>query len=159
MEIPKQWDIVPYEKLLKKINKLNLPKVEENNTTKKQKDLPPYLLNFNKNDKNRFTAFLVPFDTSKDNLEQATRASIGFLYNRFTKYGIKVDSSWSKEMIGQKEFIKSHITAHYDSTLVDNQISYTRVINNYMLSVTIIYDTNNNRDILLKAWRSSKFEY
>ncbi len=159
MEIPKQWEIQTEEKLLHKINKkLNLNNVEKIDTSKKLKRLPSFLFSFEKDNRNKFTALLIPFDTSKEKIEHVFHLQRGRLYAGLAKYCIKVDSSWSREMIDKKVFIKSEITAYHDSTLVENQLSYSQVINNYCLFVLIFYDSQENKNIILNKWRNSKFE-
>jgi hypothetical protein len=132
MPIPNDWEIVQREDLENQANR-GLKMIDTSNTDKFRKELLKtiYLLSFKKDKRKMFTALATPNDTTIISFETQNRNTKNALFYSLKQQGIRVDSTWGKELIQNKEFKTFTITAYDKSNNpFVNQIYYNRQIDN-----------------------------
>lgn len=119
-----------------------------------------HLLNFQKNQLNLFGSTIEryaekhPGDYEKNN-EQIKK----LLYDTYTKQKIKIDTSSAIETIQGHQFHAFYIKIYGPSgALLLNQILYGTLIKGYDFGVSINYDNETDKKLILDAFRQSKFE-
>ena len=160
MTIPEGWKVTQREDLEKQAEKgLKMLDKEVQEALQNQQPKTSYLLCFQKDKRKMFTSVAEQFDTVNIKFEQLNRNNKELIYNTLIKQGGKIDSSWGREIIDGKVFRTFKMTAFDKSNNpIVNQFYYNRQIDNFMLSIILLYDNNESKDALLEHWRKSKFD-
>ena len=111
---------------------------------------------------NYFESNYQPFDTAIDgNYLESVKNVNDMLYHTFESQipGVKIDTATSAEIIDKLEFqtLKSKVT--YPNNRVLNFFMFTRLFDDKQLSVNIMYVDKAKGELMLNAWRKSKFEH
>lgn len=159
IQVPKGWKIttsgqaeVDDEKGVKEIEKSTGTRISTRGTK--------HLIGFKKDDFNSFGTTIQPVRTQDDEeYQKSVQELYKIIYNTFTKQGIKVDTSSGTEMIGGKQFFAFYDKLYAaDGTVILNQVLYSKIINGYDFAVNINYNNDENKEVLLKAFKSSTFK-
>lgn len=81
------------------------------------------------------------------------------IYQTFANQGIKADTSTGKEVIQGLEFNALYTKIYSrDGKVILNQIMFARLHKGYDFGININYNNEEDKEILLKALRNSKFQ-
>lgn len=159
IDLPKDWDVVESD-MQKKIQKKGLKAIQEANDIEVDVSGLKNLISFKKDQFNLFLSTSEPFELAYEGeWEENHEAVKDFITTTYAKNGIDYDeSSTSIETIDGLEF-KTFTFTLYDPNgkVLLKQAMYGRHINGYDFSVCINYNNDDDRDVMLKAFRNSKF--
>lgn len=114
-----------------------------------------------KNDQfNYFESNYQPFDTATDGSYLESCKNVNeILYQTFIAQmpGVKVDSVTSVERIDNLEFQTLKMKVTYPNNMVLNVFMFTRLFDKREFSVNIMYVDKTKGDLMINAWRKSKF--
>ncbi|MDB4921352.1 hypothetical protein [Mucilaginibacter sp.] len=102
-----------------------------------------------------------PFDTIKDgNYAEVSKEVYNILFETFKQQmpSAKLDSSLSTEIIDKLTFIRLNILITLPNKVVINMLMYNRLFDKKELTVTMMFVDKDKGDMLLNAWRNSRFE-
>ncbi|HXP48948.1 MAG TPA: hypothetical protein VN922_03285 [Bacteroidia bacterium] len=159
IEMPSGWSIVTQGRLdsLDKKGKDIMEK--ESGDSIDTKGLK-HLASFKKNQFNFFGSTIEPFkeDTAGE-YDAQNRALDVFLYNTYVNQGIKTDTSTGTEIVQGLKFNVFNAAIHGpDGNVILRQILYSRLINGYDFGVNINYNNEDDKKVMLDAFKNSKFE-
>lgn len=157
--VPDTWQITAIDtiksQLERGLDKAELKKAD--NQVKNDANIS-YLIAFNKNSRNSFTAFLDETPYDKANFEQIIRNSKNAILEQLEKQGIKADTIWSKKRISGVDFDVFDLLIDIPNTENDfHQHYYNAFINDKYLSILIGYDNSDDKTQLLKTLNTSTF--
>jgi hypothetical protein len=102
-----------------------------------------------------------PFDSSKDgNYQDVYKDVNDVLYGTLKAQmpTAQLDSSYSREMVGGKDFNVFSLDAHINPQFTLHILMYSRLFEKKEFSVNIMYVDAGKGKALLEAWRSSTFD-
>lgn len=159
IEIPKDWSIVSKDKVQE-----NEQKGQEalEKTAGQKIDLASlkHLISFQKNKFNFFASTSEPFKEAYHGEYLKNNKSIReLIYQTYVDNNIKADSSSGKEMIDGIEFNTFYTTIYApDGKVILNQILYSKLINGHDFGVNINYNNENDKKVMVDAFKNSKFK-
>ena len=82
------------------------------------------------------------------------------IYNTYLNQGIKSDTSATTiEKINGLDFKKYSFTIYSpNGEVIIEQIVYSKLINGYDFSVNINYNNEEDKDVMMNAWKNSRFK-
>lgn len=101
-----------------------------------------------------------PFDTAIDgNYFESCRNVNEILYQTFVTQmkDVKIDTATSTEKIDNLEFQTFRLKITYPNNMVMNAFLFTRLFDKKEFSVNIMYVDNEKGELMLDAWKKSKF--
>ncbi|MFT3704516.1 MAG: hypothetical protein QM802_19265 [Agriterribacter sp.] len=158
IEIPKNWTVISKDKIESNDQK-GLDAIEKSTGSKVDMKSLKHLISFQKNQFNIFTSTSEPVkEAFSGEYQQNNKELNEIIYKTFTDQGIKVDSLSGKEMIQGLEFNTFRTTIHGpDGKVILNQILYSRLINGFDFGVNINYNNEEDKKVMIDAWKKSKF--
>lgn len=156
--IPEGWDVLEQQDLeeLLEDSKEILDKeksIEVDYSTAK------ILLNFSKNDANNFSAILQSFELEYEGeWEENNVETKKIVFKMLEDSGYKLDSTiTTQEIVHGTNYRTFSFTINSKKGVYINTMTfYMLYINGYSLTATLTYNNSENRDALLKAFRTSK---
>ena len=117
------------------------------------------LINFQKNQFNSLAATAQVFDVAKDGNYLANNQLVKkMIYDAYVNQKIKVDTSSATEVIAGQKFHTFNVTLFGPSgEVLMNQMMYNQLMNGYDFGVSIIYNSETDKEILINAFKNSKF--
>lgn len=159
INIPDGWDVTTKDKLdeLDTKGKEAIAKTFSGDVD--TKDLK-HLISFQKNQFNMLSSTAQPFkEDSAGDYEQQNKALYVLVYETFTAQGIKADTASGKETIQGIEFNKFTADIHGpDGDIIMHEIMYSRFINGYDFGANINYNNDDDKKIMMDAFKNSKFD-
>lgn len=118
-----------------------------------------HLVNFQKNQFNSLIATAEIYDTKQNgDLLISNQPVKNMIYDTYASQKIKVDTLSGTEVIAGNKFYTFNIKLYGPSNQVlMNQVMYSQIINGYDFGVTINYNNETDREILINAFKNSKF--
>lgn len=159
MLIPKGWTITSRDQMEANEEK-GLKAIEKSTGTAISTKGLKHLIAFQKDKFNSFGTTSQPVKEESDDEYQASVQELyKIIYNTFSQQGIKVDTSSRVETIGGKQFFVFYDRLYSSKgEVILNQLLYSRIINGYDFAVNINYNSDENKEVLLKAFKSSTFK-
>lgn len=160
IEIPKGWDIVEKEKT-DEINEKGRKALEESVDEEIDMNGLKNLISFSKNQFNSFQSSSQTFKLEYEGeWEENNIALKKMVYTTFIDRGIKVDSTATTvENIDGLDFQTYALTIYSPKgEVILHQLMYSRYINGNDFGVNLNYNNDKDGDVLLRAFRSSKFK-
>lgn len=158
IEIPDGWQIISKNEL--EVNdKKGMDAIEEVQEGGFDYSGLKHLISFRKNMFNAFQSTSEPFELEYEGeWEDNNEALKGLVYKAFTNQGIKVDTSSSAATIDGLDFEVFHITVYGpNGDIILYQDMYSRHINGYDFGVNLNYNSDKDKEIMMKVWENSKF--
>lgn len=109
---------------------------------------------------NYFESNYQPYDVLVDgDYKESCKIVNQVLYETFVSQipGIKIDTISTVEKIDNLEFRKFKMKIVYPNKMVFNVIMYSRLFGKREFSVNIMYVDNRKGQLMLEAWKNSKF--
>lgn len=158
IEIPEGWEIVTESDLAGNVEK-GAEAISEVYEEEIDYSQVKNLVGFKKNDFNIFTSTLQKFEEEYPNEWEAVYQSVKeVLYKTYTNKGFVVDTSSSEATIdGQAFEIYSSALYTPEGKLILNQDMYSCYRNGYDFGATLNYNDPINKEVMIKAWKASKF--
>ena len=159
MEIPSGWNIIDLEQT-KKTNQVGLKALEETLNSDVDISQLKQLLALKKNSFNIFQSSSEPFNLEYEGEYEENNGTLKkIMYETYQNQGIKADtSSTTIENIDGYNFLTYSFTLYgRKNEIILTQILYSRLINGFDFGAFINYNNENDKNELLKAFRSSKF--
>ncbi|RZL50446.1 MAG: hypothetical protein EOP00_04340 [Pedobacter sp.] len=118
-----------------------------------------HLVNFQKNQFNSLIATAEIYDTKQNGDLLASNQPVKkMIYDTYTNQKIKVDTLSGTEVIAGYKFYTFNIKLYGPSgQVLMDQIMYNQIINGYDFGVTVNYNNETDRGILMNAFKNSKF--
>ncbi|TKC12832.1 hypothetical protein FA048_04235 [Pedobacter polaris] len=118
-----------------------------------------HLVNFQKNQFNSLSATAEPYDLSRDGEYIANNQLVKkLIFDTYTNQKIKVDTLSGTAIIAGNTFYTFNIKLYGPSgEVLMNQIMYNQLIKGYDFGVNINYNNETDKDILINAFKNSKF--
>lgn len=160
MEIPKGWTVVDKEKSQETTEK-GLKMLEETIDGEIDYSGLKNLISFQKNQFNLFQSTSEPFLLEYEGEWEINNAALKELMcSIYENQGIKADSSaTTTETVDGINFHTYGFTIYGPKgEVILNQIMYSSLINGFDFGVNLNYNSDENRDELLKVFRNSKFK-
>jgi hypothetical protein len=119
-----------------------------------------HLASFKKDQFNFFGSTIEPFkEDSAGEYDAQNKALDVFLYNTYVNQGIKTDTATGTEMIQGLKFNVFNTAIHGpDGNVLLRQILYSRLINGFDFGVNINYNNEDDKKVMVDAFKNSKFE-
>jgi hypothetical protein len=159
MEIPTNWKILKKEKSNK--DSIEGYEIIESSTGEKyDKSQFTNILKFEKDMFNTFSSTIEKYDIEIHGDWNKTNNKLkNLIYESYLKQGIKVDSSSIKtETIDGVEFKTYEFTLYNEKNEIAlNQIMFSQYLNGFDFGVNINFNNEEDKKLLLKHWRESKF--
>ena len=159
MEIPTNWKIIKKEKSNKDV--IDAYETVETSTGEKyNKSQFTNILKFEKDMFNKFSSTIEKYDIKIHGDWNKTNSKVKkIIYESYLKQGIKVDSSATKtENIGGIDFKTYELTLYNKKNEIAlNQIMFSKYLNGFDFGVNINYNNVEDKRLLLKHWKESKF--
>jgi hypothetical protein len=159
MEIPKNWKIIKRKESHKAVLE-GYEKVESTTGEKYDKNQFTNILKFEKDMFNFFSSTIEKYDKKvHGKWSETNKKTKEIIYETYLKQGIKVDSSATKtENINGVEFETYELTLYNQKNEIAlNQIMFSQYINGFDFGININFNNEEDRELLLKHWRESKF--
>jgi len=117
------------------------------------------LVNFQKNQFNSLLATAQVFDLTQDGDYLVNRQLVKkMIYDTYTNQKIKVDTLSAIQVTAGQKFQTFNITLFGpNGEVLLNQITYNKLINGYDFGISINYNTETDKEILINAFKNSKF--
>lgn len=160
IEIPEDWTVIDKEQT-KANNERGLKAIEETIDGKIDYSELRNLIGFQKNQFNLFQSTSEPFVEEYDGeWEENNDALKEIIYMTYINNGIKTDSSATTiEKINGLDFKKFSFTIYSpNDEVILEQIMYSRFIEGYDFSVNINYNNEKDKDVMMNAWKNSRFK-
>lgn len=159
IEIPKGWSIVSRDKTDENDQK-GQEAIEKSSGQKIDLSHLKHLISFQKNNFNLFASTSEPFkEESPGDYIKSSKSVRELIYQTYVDHDIKADSSSGKEIIQGLEFNVFYTTIYApDGKVILNQILYNKLINGYDFGVNINFNNDNDKKIMLDAFKKSKFD-
>ncbi|OAD19395.1 conserved hypothetical protein, secreted [Candidatus Thiomargarita nelsonii] len=154
--IPKGWKLLNKEEI-KSLEGKGKKAIEETYDTEVAMSHVP-LLHLRKDQFNAFTSTAQAYQEDGDyRVEQ--EAIFDILKNTYLSRGITIDYYRSRETIGGLEFEVLHITMYSPDkqTVIVRQIMYDRLIGDSSLFISVMYNNDQDKKIILEALSNSRF--
>ncbi len=118
-----------------------------------------HLVNFQKNQFNSFSATIEPYIEKQAGAYTANNQLIKkMIYETYTNQKIRVDTVSGKELINGKPFHAFYITIYGPTgEVLMNQIMLNQLMKGYDFGVNINYNNENDKEIILGAFKNSIF--
>lgn len=159
IEIPQGWTVTDLEKT-KESTERGMKAIQESTNTKIDYSELKNLITFQKNQSNLFQSSSEPFKPQYEGeWEEHLQYVKALAYETYENQGIKADSSETTiEKINGLDFHTFSYTIYGPKDeVILKQILYSRLINGFDFGVNINYTNENDRDVMLKAFKNSKF--
>ena len=133
-----------------------LANANDNETTNSKSLL---LVNFQKNQFNSLLATAQVFDLTQDGDYLVNRQIVKkMIYDTYTNQKIKIDTLSATEVIAGQKFQTFNITLFGpNGEVLLNQLTYNKLINGYDFGISINYNNEMDKKILIDAFKKSKF--
>jgi hypothetical protein len=158
MKVPEDWEIIS-SKRLEEQNERGKQAIEE---VAGEIDISglKQLLNFRKDLFNSFLSNSEPFDESiNGNWDANYNVVKSYICQAYDNKGLKYDTSSAKVKIDAVLFSVFHITIFGpEDQVILSQDLYSTLRRGFNLSITLNYNSDENRKALWSALRNSKFE-
>lgn len=159
IEIPNGWNIISRDKI-KEMNSLGKESITEATGQSINAQGLKQLLCFQKNSFNSFLSTSYPFDTEAQGEWEKTNVLVKqVLLETYTKSGFQTDASDTETVkIDGLDFRTFQIQLHGpDGKVALTQRLYGRLINGYDFGITISYNSEADRDVMLGVLQNSRF--
>lgn len=159
IEIPKGYTVTSKD-LVQAQQEKGLKMIEKGAGAQVNTDSLKQLISFTKDKLNNFGSTSQPVHESYPGEYQENSKQLStIIYQAFASQGIKADTSTGKETIMGLEF-NAIYTKIYSRTgdVILNQIMMSRLHKGYDFGININYNNEEDKEILLKAFRNSKFQ-
>lgn len=160
IEIPSGWNIISRDKI-KEMNSLGKESITEATGQSINAQGLKQLLCFQKNSFNSFLSTSYPFDTEAQGEWEKTNVLVKqVLLETYTKSGFQTDASDTETVkIDGLDFRTFQIQLHGpDGKVALTQRLYGRLINGYDFGITISYNSEADRDVMLGVLQNSRFK-
>jgi len=157
--IPNGWTVID-EETTEAINERGLKALEETMGQEIDDSKLKNLISFQKNQFNNFQSTSEPFELEYEGEWEENNAIIKqILFSTYENQGIEADSTETKiERINGLDFYTYKMTIYGpEGDVILNQILYSRLINGFDFSAVINYNNDQDKNELLKAFRTSEF--
>lgn len=158
IKIPKGWTITSKDKV---DNNDEKGKNAIEKSTGSEIDITDlkHLISFQKNQFNLFLSTSEPFKEEFPGEYQKKNKELNeIIFKTYTDQGIKADTSSGKEIIQGLEFSTFYTTIYSsEGKVILNQILYSRLINGFDFGVNINYNNEEDKKIMINAWKNSTF--
>lgn len=161
IEIPKNWTVTDLEKT-KESTERGMKIIKEATDEEFDYSGLKNLITFQKDKFNIFQSSSEPFKLEYNGEWEENDHSLKILlYETYKNQGIKADSSETTiEKIDGLDFRTYSFTLYNPKgEPILTQVMYNRLINGLSFSVNINYNNENDRDVMLKAFKSSSFTH
>lgn len=117
------------------------------------------LVNFQKNQFNSFLATAEAYDLNRDGEYSANNQMVKkLIFDTYINQKIKVDTLSGTEVIAGQKFYTFNIKLYGPSgEVLMNQVMYNQLIKGYDFGVNINYNNETDREVLINAFKNSKF--
>lgn len=159
IEIPQGWTVNDLEKTKESADR-GMKAIQESTNTEIDYSELKNLITFQKNQSNLFQSSSEPFKPEYEGeWEEHLQYVKALAYETYENRGIKADSSETTiEKINGLDFHTFSYTIYGPKDeVILKQILYSRLINGFDFGVNINYNNENDRDVMLKAFKNSKF--
>lgn len=158
LEIPKGWSIISKDKMEQNDEK-GQKALEKSSGQRVDMSNLKHLISFQKDNFNLFVSTSEPYKELNAGDHKKNGKNVReLIYQTYIDHGIKADSSSAKEIIQGLEFDAFYVTIYApDGKVVLNQILYNKLINGYDFGVNMNYNNENDKKVMLDAFKKSKF--
>lgn len=160
IEIPKGWSVVSKDQIDQNEEK-GQKAIEKTTGQKFDTQHLKHLISFQKNQFNFFASTSEPFKEEYPGEYQKNSKMLQHLiYQTYLDNHIKADSSSGKEIIDGIEFNTFYTTIYAPGgdRVILNQIMYNKLINGYDFGVNINYNNEEDKKVMMEAFKKSKFQ-
>ena len=160
IEIPENWTVIDKEKAKANVEK-GYKVIEETIEGEIDYSELKNLIGFKKNQFNIFQSTSEPVvEEYEGEWEVNNELLKGIIYNTYLNQGIKSDTSATTiEKINGLDFKKYSFTIYSpNGEVIIEQIVYSKLINGYDFSVNINYNNEEDKDVMMNAWKNSRFK-
>lgn len=159
IQIPSNWKIM-LKNQMDKNQERGMELVQETIDTVMDYSGLKHLISFQKNQGNVFQSSSELFELEYEGeFEETTQFLKLIITETYQNQGIKIDTSSTTAMIDNLKFELFQIKMYNpQGKLILNQDMYTRLINDYLFSVTLSYNNLESKNEMMKVWTHSKFE-
>lgn len=157
--IPENFETVTPEEWMRMQNK-GVDLIEKTYETKIE-DNTKTIFVFKSDQFNYFESNYQPFDTIENgNYDESCREVNKILYGTFESQmpNAKLDSMSSKEIINGLTFNKFKTTIYFPNKMVMEYLMYSRLFDKREFTVNIMTVDEAKQQVLLDAWKNSKFK-
>ncbi|QNR25128.1 hypothetical protein [Croceimicrobium hydrocarbonivorans] len=160
IKIPDGWTVINQEQTQAN-NERGLNALEE--TLENEIDLSGLknLIGFQKNQFNIFQSSSEPFELEYDGEWEENNAALKeVIYTTYLNQGMRADSSaTTTEEIDGLEFQRFSFTIYSPKgEVIMKQTMYSRLINGFDFGVNLNYNNDEDKEIMLEAWKNSTFK-
>ncbi len=159
IEIPDGWEVVTKDKIEANDQK-GKDAIEKTAGTEVDISGLKHLISFKKNQFNLFASTSEPFkeEYPGEYIENGRNLN-KLIFDTYLDLGIMADTSSGTAIIDGLEFrtFETKIFSD-DGKLILNQIMYSRLINGFDFGISINYNNDTDRDVMLKVLKESKFD-
>jgi len=159
IDVPENWKITSEddEFVLDSSNRAMLEKTQD---TKFDLSKTRKMISFQKDESNAFESAITPMiEKYPGQYDEGCREQNKLTYKSLTSLGTRFDSSSSTEIINGHKFNTFSITMYSPKGyVIIYQTSYFALINGFDVQMNICYNNDDDKAILLKALRNSKFK-
>jgi hypothetical protein len=159
ISIPQDFETVPAETWAKMQNKGT--KAIENTYNGKVENQAKNIFVFRTDQFNYFESNYQPFDIKTDGDYIASCRNVDdILYNTFKAQmpDAKLDSVTSTAVINKLTFQTFKLKITFPNAVILNLMMYSHLFNNKEFTVNIMYVDKNKGDLMLNAWKNSRFD-
>ena len=160
IEIPENWTVIDKEQAKANVEK-GSKVIEETIEGEIDYSELKNLIGFKKNQFNIFQSTSEPVvEEYEGEWEVNNELLKGIIYNTYLNQGIKSDTSATTiEKINGLDFKKYSFTIYSpNGEVIIEQIVYSKLINGYDFSVNINYNNEEDKDVMMNAWKNSRFK-
>lgn len=159
IEIPKGYTVTSKD-LVQAQQEKGLKMIEKGTGAQISTDSLKQLIGFTKDKFNNFGSTSQPVHESyPGEYQENSKQLITIIYQAFASQGIKADTASGKETIQGLEFNALYTKIYSpQGKVVLNQILMSRLHKGYDFGININYNNEEDKEILLKVFRNSKFQ-
>jgi len=157
IQIPEDWNVVLRDQMEANMQK-GKEAIEEVQGEVDVSELK-FLISFQKDQFNMFQSTSEPFELQYDGeWEENNQYVRDLIYATYQNKGLGVDTTSSKMLVDGLEFQGFHITIYSpQGDVILYQDMYSRHINGYDFGVNINYNNDEDREVMMTAWKNSTF--
>lgn len=159
MTIPPGWTVNTREEIAR-IEGVGQDAIEKTYGEK----IPPChtpLIYLTRNDFNRFTSTVQLFDPKTDGSYQANQETLfAVILGTFSDQGLNIRHKRSREVLGGIQFEGLHITMYSPdgNRIILRQIVYDALIGDRSLTLSLLYNNEQDKSVMLDAMKHSRFK-
>ncbi|HWY99104.1 MAG TPA: hypothetical protein VNY36_08470 [Bacteroidia bacterium] len=159
IDIPNDWTITTKDKI-DELDQKGKDAIEKTSNNSVDTSGLRHLINFQKDPFNMFSSTAQAFkEDSAGQYQQENKAIYALLYETFAAQGIKADTASGRETVQGMEFNTFKADIHGpNGDVIVHEMMYSRLINGYDFGVNINYNNDDDKKIMLDAFKNSKFD-